>query len=292
MIKIPAQLKTHHFDWAVSFAFTLLLCVGLWATGERPNFKHTSFKLAISTWIVLILVEWIQKKSTKLKIEKWIPLVLAIWVYGNLKDLLVHFQREPITLLLNSFDQMLGQPTIAIGSIYNPWLTAILALVYMNYLIVPLLALLISSLRNREIEFLTLRRSMVFVFFAGFTGYFLFPATLPRFSLNYPTTIPGFWFSELQNFWDMVAVDDRWGAFPSIHVAMAALTSIHCILFEYKKYVRILLHLNLCLMVVATVYFRQHWVLDIVAGGLLAAVLYAPTVYFTRKEMGQRAYAE
>jgi membrane-associated phospholipid phosphatase len=64
-------------------------------------------------------------------------------------------------------------------------------------------------------------------------------------------------------------VDTPGNAFPSIHVAIAVLTAL--ITWSNNRWLGVVFILTALGIAVATLYVKQHWALDVVAGALLGA---------------------
>jgi len=89
-----------------------------------------------------------------------------------------------------------------------------------------------------------------------------------------PHTLTGFFlYNKLQGMWDGLSVISG-GAFPSLHVGISTVALIYA--YKYRKISKlnkVIWYLYIPLVTslwFSTVYLRHHWVVDIIAGWLVA----------------------
>ena len=108
----------------------------------------------------------------------------------------------------------------------------------------------------------------------SYATYFLVPAIGPRFTLEHLQINPvtGLWATQsiidTLNFLESIQRD----AFPSGHTEMTILTMIYAWKFS-RKYFWVLSIIGTSL-IFSTVFLRYHYVIDVVAGALLAYIVY------------------
>jgi membrane-associated phospholipid phosphatase len=123
----------------------------------------------------------------------------------------------------------------------------------------------------------------VYGFYLSYIGYFALPGVGPRFTLHdfsaLDTDLPGLWLTPLlrgiinagesipQSHIDAVNVVQR-DVFPSGHTELTII--VMALGFRYRTKARWLLLALGSLLIVATVYLRYHYVVDLIAGALLA----------------------
>ena len=122
---------------------------------------------------------------------------------------------------------------------------------------------------------------MVFGFYLSYLGYFIVPAVGPRFTLDHLQSFPvtGVWATDaIRHTLDTLENIQR-DAFPSGHTEMTLLSMIYAYKYS-KKYFYILLVIGTSL-IFSTVYLRYHYVVDVIAGIVLAlaVVFTADAVY-------------
>lgn len=132
-------------------------------------------------------------------------------------------------------------------------------IVYGSLYVVVLLPLLV--VRHRALW----RRAMqayLLVMVVSYAGFLLFPTLAPR-----PDDVvrDGFaaWALRL-----VYAIDPPHGCFPSLHVAYAFVSALTC--FRVDRGVGVAASLWAALIAVSTLYTKQHYVVDVIAGGLAA----------------------
>lgn len=170
-----------------------------------------------------------------------------------------------------------GDPTRWLAGFTHPVLTELLQLAYTGFY--PLL-LGVGGVLYRHADRPAFRRytlTLALGFGVSFVGYLLVPAVGPRFALHtfeaLSTQLPGLWLTQgLRTFVDVGGL--AWGtvnpdAFPSGHT----LLTVVAVGFGWRHAPRQrwLVAGWGTLVVVATVYLRYHYVVDILAAGVLAA---------------------
>ncbi len=173
-----------------------------------------------------------------------------------------------------------GDPVRQIHEFGEPWLTDVLQVAYASYYFLPMLlgAVLIRQKRWLELQ------SVLFLisvgFFLSYLGYFLCPAKSPN------EILPGLWqdgsvIADSLARWTRQSEILKRDAFPSGHTEITLLTLFLAWKFHRKVFWAIL-PLGLGLFV-ATVYLGYHYLVDVVAGGVLAlAVLYFSNLSFSQ----------
>jgi membrane-associated phospholipid phosphatase len=131
------------------------------------------------------------------------------------------------------------------------------------YVFAMLLPLLV--VRQREL-FRRAMQAYLTVMMVSYVGFLLFPTTAPR-----PDQVPGDGFSA----WSLrlaYALDPPHGCFPSLHVAYSFVSAMTC--FRVHRGVGAGAALWAALIAVSTLYTKQHYAADVVAGALAACIAY------------------
>jgi membrane-associated phospholipid phosphatase len=183
-----------------------------------------------------------------------------------------------------------GDPTVWLMRVAQPVLTEILQLAYAGFYLLPLAVAIELYAGRREWRF----RQWAFVcgwgFFVSYVGYLTLPAVGPRFTLHAfaaaERELPGLWLTPvLRSFvdtWGLVPAGAAAGdlarlaprdAFPSGHALVTLLSMAWA--WRYRLWVRWPVTVAGALLIVATVYLRYHYVVDVLAGALLAALCLA-----------------
>ncbi len=187
-------------------------------------------------------------------------------------------------------------PTVWLAKFANPVLTEVLQISYWTYYVIPLAVAAEFYARGREWQFRQWMFVCAFGFFVTYVGYLMAPAISPRFTLHDPGSaareLPGLWLTpHLRALIDWGGMAPTGasaaeamrtaprGAFPSGHALVTVLT----IAWAWRDRMRVRGAVTIAgvLLLVATIYLRYHYVIDILAGTALAAVclVVAPPVH-------------
>ena len=100
----------------------------------------------------------------------------------------------------------------------------------------------------------------------SYVGFWFYPTIAPRTD---QATVSGFAEWSLQLFYD---IDQPYGCFPSLHVAYSFIGSLAC--YRMHRGLGIAASAWSVLIAVSTVYTKQHFVVDAIAGGILGVMAY------------------
>lgn len=271
--------------WAVDklmlpyFAFSAVLLTLAW--NNLPSAPALLF------WQVLgaVLVVWQAKQPTRWShaFRHWYPLPYVAFCYREMAVLIPALGRPDADGWLARLDFRVWQahPTVWLERLSHPALTEFLQVVYTLFIPAVLLVPFLLWLRRQYTEFRFCAFLIALGFLASYIGYLLVPARGPRFLLADLQHFPlrGEWFfNSMQSALDRLE-SVHYDCFPSGHTE---LTLLACWLSRLVS--RRLFRLYCCytpLLILATVYLRYHYSVDVLAGGLLAAVLIAasPVLY-------------
>jgi membrane-associated phospholipid phosphatase len=209
------------------------------------------------------------------------PFIFAIAIYTNLHDTIHFVNPNDIHFQLDAIDMwMFGvSPTIWAEQFYHPLITDWLSFAYMNYFWITVILVMFMYYHKEHRQFRTVMLTMMLCYYGGYLLYILFPAAPPRLALADLYTINIFKGTSLitdsaRKVVNISAASAR-GAFPSLHCTITFLTlgmawRFHKILFW------IFLPIGISL-IVATVYLRHHYVVDIYAGLFLCTAVWLVT---------------
>ncbi len=248
--------------------------------GHVPNV----FRGDVQRWavvVVIIIISYIVARyRSKSKIWSFwrdvLPFAYCLAIYTNLHDT-VHFANpHDIHDSLIAIDQWLFgcQPCVWAEQFIHPWLTEFFSFCYMNFFVFAPLVAGVLLFRGKRKEFRTTIVAIILCFYAGYLLYVIFPAAPPRivlkeyFTLNFDGTM----IADMANRVFQVIPADSRCAFPSLHSAVTLLTLIFAWRFT-KTTFWIILPFNIGL-ILATVYLRHHYVIDLIAGFTLAIIVY------------------
>jgi membrane-associated phospholipid phosphatase len=159
------------------------------------------------------------------------------------------------------------------------WLVEASSILYAAYYPIPLAIAIALYRTGRRDEFEAFVFAVVATFLASYVGYFLAPAIGPRLAETQETALTGVAMSPwLRHFIKAVEMNHL-DAFPSGHTALSL---VYLVLgSRLLPRWRIPLALLSAGIVFSTVYLSLHYVVDLVAGALVAAVMLvvAPALY-------------
>jgi membrane-associated phospholipid phosphatase len=137
------------------------------------------------------------------------------------------------------------------------WMTVYGSLYVCGFLL-PLLVVRGEDLIGRTLK------AYLTVMVISYAGFLVYPTVAPRQDV---VVVTGFAEWTLQLFYDL---DQPYGCFPSLHVAYSFVAAFACL--QMNRSVGIAALVWSVLIGVSTVYTKQHYVVDAVAGALIATV--------------------
>ena len=228
--------------------------------------------ITVALFVLFLLI--IRAKKNWKFIRDWLPFGFCIAIYTNLHDTIHFVNKNDIHDILINIDQwMFGvQPCVWAQKFIHPVLTDIFIATYANYFILVIIVPLALYIRKSNKEFRYTLLSIIVCYYIGYFLFILFPAAPPRLVLK-----PMFTLSLHGNLLDpishsILSASSSRGAFPSLHCAVSLLA-----LFFAWRYIRWLFYVMLplvILLIVSTVYLRHHYVIDLIAGGMLSLAVF------------------
>ncbi|MBD3232118.1 MAG: phosphatase PAP2 family protein, partial [candidate division Zixibacteria bacterium] len=197
-------------------------------------------------------------------------------MYSNLPVLIQSLNPKDADHILLAMDQYLFGMQLSVSLqdyMFEPLITFSTISYATYYFFPPVLAILIYAKGKYEV-FRKLSAAMFLSFFIGYIGYIIAPAIGPRYviSESFTNEIGG---SELSQTirqklddWEYTKRD----CFPSLHNAAILVAVLFAFRYE-RKFAWIFLPFAVGLFW-ATVYLRYHYLVDVIAGWLLAVLCY------------------
>jgi membrane-associated phospholipid phosphatase len=175
-------------------------------------------------------------------------------------------------------------PIEALERVSAPWLTEVMQWFYTSYLLIPIGIVLLLVLRaGRELVSRSLF-ALLGVMYLSYVGYYVVPAAGPNIHSNigppgpvaipverlytFETDLPGLWLAAPLRDWMFQVELTKKDCFPSGHVAVAIVCWILARRVD-RRFGGLFLTLAVG-VTVSTVYLRYHYVVDVLAGVLLA----------------------
>jgi membrane-associated phospholipid phosphatase len=207
----------------------------------------------------------------------WFPFLVILLMYyslwGDATHLLVPRDRDQF--LIAADQKLFGlQASVAIQRFITPGLTSWMDFAYFYHVLnIPIVACFIYIARPRA-RFREMMSGLMVVCFFGLLGYLIVPAVGPEYTLRAQYTVPLSQplavFNRQVEFMDFARIQRD--VFPSMHVAISFLVWLYA-WRNSRRFFWILSPLVLSLWV-STIYLRYHYLIDCVAGFLLAPPCY------------------
>jgi membrane-associated phospholipid phosphatase len=209
----------------------------------------------------------------------WYFVPITIFLFKEQYFLVRYIRPFDLDALLIRLDYALfgTHPTVYLERWTTPWLTELLQWAYISYFFLPII-LGLRIYRERDwAKFQRAAFAIILSYCVSLTGYILVPALGPRFTLMHLQTVPLgelFLAEEIRDLLNHLEQIQR-DAFPSGHTMIALIT----LYYIQKFYPRMALVLFPVVgaLVFSTVYLRYHYVVDVLAGMILAAGIVALT---------------
>ena len=222
----------------------------------------------------------------------WYPALLIPFIFNELQYLVHPINPVDVDAQLMAIDYALFgvHPTLWFERFTVPWVTEYMQLAYVTFYFLPFI---LCTPLYRQGQFLAFRVSLcalLLSYYVSYLLYFLTPARGPRFYLAADHTHPltGLWLTTpLQTTLDALE-GIQWDAFPSGHTAIAIIVLAMAARYQRRLFYP-LLGITVSLMV-STIYLRYHYVIDVIAGVLLAVWCLGVTFWLYR-EPGERSPA-
>jgi membrane-associated phospholipid phosphatase len=242
-------------------------------TGDVPNV----FAGAVQRFFVVLFAVFVVWLIARYK-PNWrvfrdaLPFGFCIAIYTNLHDT-VHFVNphdiHEVLILLDGW--LFGaQPCVWTQKFIHPTLTEIFSFCYMIFFIFAPFVAAVLYLQKRYREFRHTMFSVIFCFYLGYILYIVFPAVPPRITLKplFYIDFHGALITDAALKTVSILPADSRCAFPSLHSAVTLLSLMFAC--RYSK-VAFWVMLPFCLgLLLSTVYLRHHYVVDLLAGFILA----------------------
>ena len=271
----PADVVT--IGYQLILMITIVLCFS-----NIPGASGFLFYHALIIGFVLGLPYLGKGKIINL-IRNWSPVLIVPTNFAELHYLVHNLNPIDLDSILIELDLLIFNvhPTVWLENLSIPLLTEYFQWIYTTFYFIPIILGIILYRNSRFSEFYFLIFAFVLGFYLSYIGYFIVPAIGPRFTIDHLQTGPltGVWLTtairEALNHLENVQRD----AFPSGHTEITLLTMMYAKKYS-KSYFYILLVIGTSL-IISTVYLRYHYVVDVIAGIILAVVVFmiAPAIY-------------
>ncbi len=245
---------------------------------EKANYLIVGYLVLFLVQIILLRVS-IRSRWFEYFKDIVFPVISVFFVFDSMTYIVHGVNPRDIDYILIRIDYLLFgvYPTVWIERFTTPILTELLQLSYSSYYFLPVLLGIVLKKRNKNDAFEEGLSMIILCFYLSYVGYIIFPALGPRYTMAHLQTIEleGVltfrWIYDILNSIEGIKRD----AFPSGHTGITL-----TVLYLAYKYERRLFYVYLpvtIMLIIATVYCRYHYVIDVLAGvvlSLLTIVVY------------------
>ena len=215
----------------------------------------------------------------------WYPALLIPPIFTELARLVHPINPVDIDPQLIAIDYALFgvHPTVWLEHWTVLWLTEYMQLAYVTFYFLPFVLCAPLYRQGQLLAFRISLCALLLGYYVSYVLYFLTPARGPRFYLESYQTMPltGLWLTApVQAILDGLEGVQR-DAFPSGHTAIAVIVLVMAARYQARLFYPLVV---VCTsLVVSTVYLRYHYVIDVIAGVLLAGFCLGVTFWLYRE---------
>lgn len=207
-------------------------------------------------------------------IRNWAPIIFILIAYENLGNLVRFINPHDADPVLKQIDEfMFGgvNPTLWLEQYIRPWFSEIMHICYVNYYpFLPVIGFFLYMNKDYR-EFRDVMVSITLGFYLGYIIYMLVPTVGPRYFMaeQFSVDVKGTTMFSDTVYKMLVDLEStRRDCFPSLHTGITVIVTSYA--FKYRRTLFwFLLPLNIGI-IMATMYLRYHYVIDVIAGLLLA----------------------
>ncbi|NWF94499.1 MAG: phosphatase PAP2 family protein [Syntrophaceae bacterium] len=264
------------FHWLTIFFLFGLIGVTLLSRGQVPLWRSLLSRYALCIALVLGLKLLSDRKimgKASAFLHDFSPIIFVIFIYQSLGDLIQYLWADiDVWLIKIDFSIFGTHPTVWMEKWVVPWLTDLMSFAYGSYYFLPVILIATLYLKGRRPEFTASMFVLTFAYYVSFTGYILFPAVGPRYTLAHLYSMPlgGSFLTDLVRDGLNALEHNKRDVMPSGHTQIALI-----VLYLAHRYERFLFYVFVpivCGLILSTVYLRYHYVIDILAGSAIALV--------------------
>lgn len=267
-----------------------LVSIGLLATVFAERIAQWWWYPLTHATVILALAIFLHKlpptpTGWALFVRWWYPACLIPAIFTELARLVHPINPVDIDPQLIAIDYALFgvHPTVWLERWTVPWLTEYMQLAYVTFYFLPFVLCAPLYRQGQLLAFRISLCALLLGYYVSYVLYFLTPARGPRFYLASDQTVPltGLWLTApLQAILDALEGVQR-DAFPSGHTAIAVIALVMAARYQPRRFYPFVV-VSASLML-STVYLRYHYVIDVLAGVLLAGFCLGVTFWLYRE---------
>mgnify|MGYP000306516248 CR=1 FL=1 len=271
-------MKLRPADSVTALFSFLLLVLTAFFYNKIPSAPYLILIYASLIFFQLILIH-LSRLNSFLNLARDIifPVISVLIIFDSLGPVVHNINPQDLDYLLIRLDYLIFglYPTVAAERFINPILTDVLQIAYSTYYFLPIILGVVLKIKKQNEDF---EKSLFFIllcFYLSYAGYILFPALGPRYAMDHlhENALGGFLVSKpIQDILNLLEGVKR-DAFPSGHTGIAL--TVLLLAYRYTRGLFWVMLTPVMLMIVATVYCRYHYVVDVIGGVLLTVVTIA-----------------
>jgi membrane-associated phospholipid phosphatase len=262
-----------------------LICLTLVFQGRIPLWRSLLLHYAMLLGFLFVLtLSFVRKGIGKggTFFNHFSPILFVVFIYESLGNLIQYLQPDIDHALIQIDFFIFGvHPTLWMEQWIVSWFTDIMSLAYLSYYFIPVVFVVVLYLKGRMVEFERAIFVLAFGYYVSFIGYILFPAIGPRYAMVHLYSIPleGSFVTDFVRDTLNALEHNKRDVMPSGHTQIVLM-----VLFLAYRYEKVLFYTFLPIisgLILSTVYLRYHYVIDLMAGVVLAigCTIIAPMIY-------------
>lgn len=222
----------------------------------------------------------------------WAPFVLLYLCYRALRGvlLLIPPERDQAALLKRADEAIFGvSPAWWMQQFATPWLTELMAVAYGLMFILPMIVLVGLYARGHDRRLRECALAVLLAFHLGFVVFLLVPAHSPDIVYDFGAPLTGHGFYEWSHASWARLQQITFDAFPSMHTTISTIALVlvrrhGAALWPSRPRALFAAFIPAVLLLqISTLYLRQHYFVDLLAGWSLAALSLVLASRLTRR---------
>jgi membrane-associated phospholipid phosphatase len=254
--------------------------IRLWLAPDSPERTHAGLLYAGAT--AFFFVVWLTMRSGWLQARPGGSLAFRLILFSTIdvpfmfgfRHALAGLQPELLDAELIALDRLLfGEvPAVTLEPYVHPAVVEWLGFFYFSYFLLVAAATIPGVIKGRDAVRIERVYGILFIAVVGFVGYTLVPGKGPYAALTFATPLEGgVWWGITVEAVRMVG--PQLDIFPSLHTAVPLFLALHTFANRRTRMLRWLvwpLVFVAANIIVATLYLRWHYAVDVIAGIALA----------------------
>ncbi len=273
----------------VNLLFLGIIVILFGLSYERVPDKTTLIAAYGVLLLMVVSMAFLRDRTGTFRLKKLLlliyPILFLFGLFETFYMLIPYYNTNRYDLLMTQIDLLLlgCYPTVWIERFINPFLTEVMYLLYVVYFPMPLI--LVGWLYNKDMLPQVQESFMVFFlcYYTAYIAYFFVPVEGPRYFLENLHTVrldDVFLAEKIRSIIDFFE-PNKLDCFPSLHSAILSVT----MLLSYRHARKLFWYFQPLAVgiMISLVYCRYHYVIDIIAGLVLAFPAFYGGIYLNRR---------